>query len=156
MSFQISALPAVRFAALFALSDGELATRHIVRRVADAAIGFPCRVSLADADVGDSLLLLHYEHLPVASPYRSGHAIYVREHVRTAQPASDAVPDVLRRRLLSVRSFDAAGMMRGFEVQEGTTVAPVFARLLDDPEVDFLHIHYAGPGCYAARVDRAA
>lgn len=155
MSFRISALPADRFATLFALTDAELAERHIVRRVADAAIGFPCRVSLADAEIGDILLLLNHEHLAVASPYRSAHAIYVRAQVSTAQPEVDEVPEVLRRRLLSIRGFDAAGMMHAFDVRDGTDAAAAFARLFEQPEVDFLHVHYAGPGCYAARVDRA-
>ncbi|HTU62781.1 MAG TPA: DUF1203 domain-containing protein, partial [Polyangiales bacterium] len=77
MSFRISGLPAQPFAALFALSDQELAARDIIRMTVDRQPGFPCRVSLEDADPGESVLLLNYEHLPVASPYRSRHAIFV-------------------------------------------------------------------------------
>jgi len=29
------------------------------------------------------------------------------------------------------------------------------AWLLGDPRADYLHVHYARPGCYAARIDRA-
>ena len=65
--FRIHALPAARFAPLFALSDDELAARDIRRVVADQAASFPCRVSLLDAEPGERLLLLPHEHHAVAT-----------------------------------------------------------------------------------------
>jgi hypothetical protein len=129
MPFQIRALPRALFADLFALDDAALAARHIVRVTADRAPGFPCRVSLQDAAPGESLLLLNFCHLDVATPYRSSHAIYVREGAGAAHPAPGEVPEVLRRRLLSVRAFDAAGMMRDAEVVEGAALEAVIARM---------------------------
>src|SRR3569833_609705 len=85
MSFQVSGLSREQFTPLFGLSDAELAKRDIVRRTADKAPGFPCRVSLEDAVPGETLLLLNFEHLAVASPYRSRHAIYVRENAQEAR-----------------------------------------------------------------------
>jgi hypothetical protein len=155
MHFRISALPLAPFAHLFALSDAELAEQGIVRRIADQKPGFPCRVSLLDAEPGERLLLLNYEHLAVASPYRSRHAIYVRENARQAQPEIDEIPDVLKSRLLSLRGFDAQGMMRQAEVVEGHEARPVIEAMLGDPNVSYLHVHNAKPGCYAARIDRA-
>ena len=154
MTFRITALDPAPFAPLFALSDAELAERHIVRRVADKAVGFPCRVSLADADVGDTLLLLNHEHLPVASPYRSTHAIYVREGVTAAQPEPDTVPEVIARRLISVRAFDADAMMVHAEVTPGTEVKPALERLFADPAVVHVDLHNAAQGCFAARAVR--
>ena len=154
MDFQISGLPLADFAPLFALSDGELAQRNIVRRVADESPGFPCRVSLRDADPGERLLLLNYEHLAVASPYRSRHAIYVRENAVEARPAINEVPDVLATRLLSIRAFDGDGMMCEADVVQGRDAVPVFERMLGNNKVAYLHIHNAKPGCFAARVDR--
>src|SRR4051812_23355485 len=113
MSFRISALDRDEFAPLFGLSDAQLSERGIVRRVADRQPGFPCRVSLQDAEPGETLLLLNYEHLAVASPYRARHAIYVRENAQTAQPAEDEIPTVLRNRLLSLRAYDRAGIIAG-------------------------------------------
>ena len=155
MTFQILALDPAPFAPLFALSDAELAERHIVRRVADKAVGFPCRVSLADAEVGDTLLLLNYEHLPVASPYRSVHAIYVREGVAQAHPKPDTVPWVAARRKISVRAFDADGMMASAEVVPGAEVKATLDRMFDDPAVVHVDLHNAAPGCFAARAVRA-
>lgn len=154
-SFRILGLPAERFAPLFAMSDRELAVHRAVRRVADARPGFPCRVSLTDAAPGDEVILTHYEHLPVDSPYRASHAIYVRAGEQPFD-AIDRVPDMLRTRLLSVRGFDAAGMMTGADVVDGRELEAAIARLLTDSRADYLHVHFAKPGCYAARVERAA
>src|ERR1044071_5961808 len=109
MGFQVSGLDREQFASLFGLSEAQLAERGIVRRVADRRPGFPCRVSLQDAEPGETLLLLNYEHLPVTSPYRARHAIYVRESAQTAKPAINEIPDVLRTRLLSLRAYDRSG-----------------------------------------------
>jgi hypothetical protein len=154
MDFQISGLPLADFQPLFALSDAELAQRNIVRQVADKRPSYPCRVSLQDADVGERLLLLNYEHLPVTSPFRSSHAIYVRENAVEAHPEVNEVPDMLASRLLSIRAFDAAGMMHAADVVQGNDVEPLIERMLGDAKVAYLHAHNAKYGCFFARIDR--
>jgi len=156
MSFQVSGLSGAQFAPLFGLSDAELAKRDIVRHTADKSPGFPCRVSLVDAAPGEALLLLNFEHLAVASPYRSRHAIYVREYAEDARVAVDVVPEVLRRRLLSLRGFDGRGMLVDADVVDGREVEGVIERMLGMREVEYVHVHNAKPGCFAARVDRVA
>src|SRR3569833_2703447 len=96
MSFQVSGLSREQFAPLFGLSDAELATRDIVRRTADKSPGFPCRVSLMDAVPGETLLLLNYEHLPVASPYRARQTNNKQKKAVEARVAPGVVPEVLR------------------------------------------------------------
>ncbi len=155
MSFQITGLPLSQFSPLFALSDEELARRGAIRVTADQSLGFPCRVSLQDAAVGERLILLNYEHLPVATPYRSRHAIYVRQSATEAQLAIDEVPQLLRPRLLSVRAFDAQGMMKAADVAPGTAIENLIEQMFSHAAVAFLHVHNAKWGCYAARVDRA-
>lgn len=154
MSFRISGLPAAQFVDWFALSEEELAARHGVRRVADSKPGFPCRVSLTDAEVGDEVLLINYEHLPVDSPYRASHAIYIRAGEETCDIV-DSVPTMLRSRLLSLRAYDAAGMMTAADVIEGGELEAGIGKLFSDKRAQYLHVHFARPGCYAARVDRA-
>ena len=155
MHFRISGLPLAPFAPLFGLPEEALAAHGAVRRIADCKPGYPCRVSLRDADVGESLLLLNWEHQPLATPYRASHAVYVREGAQPVTPAIDEVPELLRLRLLSVRSFDALGFMLDADVVHGREVESGIGRLLDDPRAAYLHLHNAKPGCYAARVDRA-
>jgi len=152
MHFRIRGLPAEQFAPLFALSDEQLKERGAVRRIADGPR--PCRISLTDAKPGDELILVNYEHHAVASPYRMRFAIYVRAGEQTFD-AVDAVPEQLRTRTLAVRSFDGDAMMIGWEVIEGTKLKQAIARQFADPRAAYLHVHFAAPGCYAARVDRA-
>jgi hypothetical protein len=155
MSFQISGLKVATFAPLFGLSDSKLALHGAVRYVADQPHHLPCRVSLRDADPGETLLLLNYEHLPVATAYRSRYAIFVREFAQEANLAVDEVPEQLRSRLLSVRGFDGAGTLLDADVVEGRNIEPLIQRLLSRPGIQFLHAHNAKPGCFAARIDPA-
>src|SRR6516225_14934 len=67
---------------------------------------------------GDELILVNYEHHPVASPYRMRFAVYVRKGEEQFD-AIDEVPAQLRCRTLAVRGFDAEAMMVAWEVVEG-------------------------------------
>jgi len=155
MNFHVQALPVEPFSPLFALSDDELRSRDIRRVVADASGGFPCRVSLQDAAEGEHLLLLPYEHHSVDTPYRASGPIYVREDATQALPAADEIPQLLRRRMLSLRGYDSKGMMRSAEVVPGVELEAAIARLFTIDRIAYLHAHYALPGCYACRVERA-
>ncbi len=155
MSFRVTGLPAAHFSHLFALSDAELAAAGAVRRIADArAPGYPCRISLTDSQPGDELLLVNYEHHAVDSPYRMRFAVYVRKGEETYDKV-DEVPMQLRLRMLAVRSFDAGAMMVDRELVDGRNLEEAVERLFADPRAAYLHVHYAAPGCYAARIDRA-
>ena len=155
LNFRIEGLPVQPFAHLFGRATEALAAEGVVRRIADRRPGFPCRVSLRDADPGEPVLLLNYEHQPAATPYRSRHAIYVREYAEPVRLEAGEVPEVLRLRLLSARAFDQAGYLREAEVIEGTALEAALTRLLDAPETAYVHLHNAKPGCYAALAVRA-
>lgn len=155
MSFVVSALSAAEFRPLFGLSDEELAARGIVRRVV-AGPGSPCRLTLEDAPVGETVLLLNYEHQPADTPFRARHAIFVREGAerRTFSPG-EIPPAFAARQFLSLRAFDDAGMMIDADITPTAELAAAIDRLLANPDAAYLHAHYAGAGCYAARIDRA-
>jgi hypothetical protein len=152
MNFRIRGLQAGPFAHLFGLPDAELAARGALRKIADGP--HPCRISLTDAAPGDEVILVNYEHHAVASPYRMRFAIYVREGEETFDTV-DSVPHQLRRRTLAVRGVDHKGMMTGWEIVEGIWLEEAIERQFADPAARYLHIHFAAPGCYAARVERA-
>jgi hypothetical protein len=154
MSFRITGLPAEEFRHLFELSDAELARQGAVRRTADARNpGYPCRISLTDSNEGDELLLVNYEHHRVDCPYRMRFAVYVRRGEETYD-AVDQVPQQLCIRQLAARSFDRSGMMVGWELVDGKKLEGAIERLFADSKAAYLHVHYAAPGCYAARIDR--
>jgi len=152
MTFRIRGLPAKPFAHLFALPDAELAAHGALRKIADGPR--PCRISLTDATPGDEVILVNYEHHAVASPYRMRFAIYVRPGEQTFD-AVGAVPDQLRRRTLAVRGFDGQGMMTGWQLIEGIWLEEAIEKQFAEPAAHYLHVHFAAPGCYAARVERA-
>lgn len=158
MTFVISALPADEFRPLIGLPEEDLAARGVIRRTVDSKPGFPCRVTLEDAEPGETVLLLNYEHQPAPTPFRASHAIFVRESAANVPPVryvDEIAPVLAVRPHISLRAFDAVGMMRDAAVAPGADLAPAIEGLLADPDVAYLHAHYAGMGCYAARIDRA-
>ena len=154
MRLRYTGLDAAQFQPLFALDDAALAARGMVRVTADAKPGFPCRISLEDAEPGETLLLLPFEHQPAHSPYRSTGPIFVRKKVRAAYDG-EGLPPVFPGRTLSVRAYDAHDHIIAAELTEGKDAETLFATLLGRGEVAYLHVHNAKRGCYAARVDRA-
>ncbi|MFZ5718180.1 MAG: DUF1203 domain-containing protein [Pseudomonadota bacterium] len=156
MSFVVSALPVEPFTPLFGLPDTELAERGVIRRRVEAPVGSPCRVTLEDAPVGETVLLMNYEHQPADTPFRSRHAIFVREGACSRTFAPGEMPPVFsNRQFLSLRAFDAAGMMVAADLAATAELPAAIDRLFSDSRVAYLHAHYAGAGCYAARIDRA-
>ncbi len=155
MPFRLTGLDRSQFAPLFALDDAELARRGIRRCVVDAKPGFPDRIELRDLEPGERALLLNYLHQPADTPFRASHAIYVGEASTTTYDAIDRVPEAFRQRPMSLRAFDAEHMLRAAVLTEGDEVAPALARLLEDPAHAYVHLHFARPGCYAARAERA-
>jgi hypothetical protein len=153
--FKIRALGLDAFAPLFDLDDAELAARGMRRLVADAKPGFPCRVSLVDAEVGERVLLLPYVHHPVPGPYRASGPVFAREAAQEAHLAANEVPDSVRSRLLSFRGYDRDGILVGADVAEGRALEDVVWRLFANEQISYIHLHNARPGCYSCRVDRA-
>jgi len=156
VSFQITALPMAPFAPLFTMSDADLRQHRAIRVTAHAKPGYPCRVSLEDAEIGEVLILVHHEHhQPAATPIRASDAVYVREDATPASPAPNEVPAMLRARPLSLRGFDAGDMLVVAELVIGEAVEAAVEEMLADASVACIHAHLAKPGCYAARIDRA-
>src|SRR5688500_2972228 len=153
MNFTVSGLSPEPFLPLYGLSDAELAERRARRAVVNGS-GFPERIEMRDAQAGETLLLVNFEHQSADTPYRASHAVYVREGA-TERWVGDHLPEVIRRRLLSLRGCPADGSMLDADVVEGSEAEPVIERLFGDPAVAYIHAHYAKPGCYAARIDRA-
>ena len=155
MTFKAVALASEQFDSWFTLTDSALQRRGARSCVADAEPGFPCRVSLRDVAVGERLVLLHYEHHPVDSPYRAAGPIFVSAGARRWPETVDAVPPVLRPRPLSLRAYDAWGMMLDADVVPGEAVEERIATMFADARIDYLHVHFARRGCYACRIERA-
>jgi len=154
MSYRIEGLAAERFSDLFGLDEAALAERGAVRLRADSERGFACRVSLDYAAPGESVLLLNHISNDVPTPYRTAYAIFVRERAAEAPPFVDRLPPVLEARLLSLRAFDGAGMLRTALLAEPGEAEERIAALFEDGEVVSIHAHTPAYGCFLARIER--
>ncbi len=154
MSFYIAGLDPAPFRGLHLLTEAELAAQGVKRVRVEAKPGAPCRISLEDAEVGESVLLLSYLHQDADTPYRQQGPIFVRERPKRFE-ATGEMPPALVQRTLSLRGFDAGGMMVEADVCEGAAGPDLIARFFANPAVDYIHAHYARRGCFAARIDRA-
>lgn len=155
MTFRIRGLSPEPFQSLFGLSDAELARQGALRRMVDRKPGYPDRIELRDAEIGESVLLVNYTHLPIETPYRSSYAIYVREGARSRYDRVNEVPEQFRSRVLSLRAFGKDDMLNDADIVEGGAAESLIERLLSNPETAYIHAHYAKYGCFAARIDRA-
>lgn len=155
MHFRISGIDPTPFHHLFELNDDELAARRAKRYVADSKPGFPCRISLEDAEPGETVILAPFAHQTVTTAYQSGGPIFVRKGAKERFEGVDIVPEQLATRLLSLRAYDDAGMMIDADVVEGRELAAHITRFFDNAETAYIHAHFARRGCYAARIDRA-
>lgn len=153
-NFQFVALDAGEFAAYFEKTDDELAALGARRMSVNAQPGFPCRVSLTDAEVGEEVILLPYGHHAVNSPYRASGPIFVRKKAETAYPEINEIPPVFRQRLLSLRGYDRAAMMVFANVVEGKDLAEALSQLFENKKIEYIHVHNAKPGCFGGLVRR--
>jgi Protein of unknown function (DUF1203) len=153
MTYRIEGLNRSDFASLFAMSAAELSDQGAVRVTADGP-GFPCRISLEDAQAGETLILLNYTSHDVATPYRSRYAIYVREQATRPSPFVDRTPPVFDGRPLGLRAFDSGGMLRDAALALPGEADEKIRALFDNPEIAYIHAHNAAHGCFSARIER--
>jgi hypothetical protein len=153
--FQFVALPSEHFTHLFSMNDAELESCGARRMTVDAHPGYPCRVSLMDAPVGESVILTHFQHHDANSPYQSAGPIFVRETAPTTKPEVNEIPVMFNHRLLSVRAYDKAAMMKGARVVEGRALEETISDFFTNEVISYLHIHNAAPGCFNCTVRRA-
>jgi len=154
MGFRISGLSPEPFRHLYGLSNEELEREGVKRYVADKRPGFPDRIEMRDADIGQRLLLLNHVCQPADTPYRATHAIFIREGAEGTYDRIDEVPEVMRIRLLSLRAYDSSDMMVDADVVDGREIETIIGRLFGNAQVAYIHAHNAKRGCYSGRIER--
>ena len=153
MSFRITGLDPAPYLNLFALGGAALAARGVARVCVDEKPGAPCRISLDDAEVGEGVLLLSYDHQPADTPYRQQGPIFVRD-TSARFDVVGRVPPAMAGRMLSLRGFSADHMMIEADLIDGGEAAAMIERFFANPAMDYIHAHYARRGCFAAHVAR--
>lgn len=163
MTYRIVGLEAGSFAHYFEMGDAELRRSGARMLIADAHPGYPCRVSLEDAQEGERVLLVNYtshgsmadsDPDPVPHPYRTAYAIYVREGAPQAEPLVGRLPPVFAGRRMSLRGFDEEGLLVHALLAGPSEVEEGIGELFAEPRVACIHAHNAAYGCFAARIER--
>ena len=153
--FRLVGLAPEPFAPLFAMTDEQLAARSVRRVVADRNPGFPCRISLVDAEISEELLLLPYCHQPADSPYQASGPIFIRRAASQRIGDASEVPPYVSVRLISARAYDERDFIVDAEVCAGADAAATIRRMLESSAVRYIHLHNAKRGCFSCRVERA-
>jgi hypothetical protein len=153
-NFRIVGLSAAQFEPLYSLDERELAGKKARRLRVDAKPGFPCRVSLEDAEIGEAVILLPFAHHDVDSPYRASGPIFIRENAKEANSTPGEIPKVVATRMISVRAYDQNGMMLDGQIVPGRELKMRIDELFANSKIAYLHLHNAGAGCYSCRVER--
>jgi hypothetical protein len=154
MHFRIKAFDAAEFSAYFGMDDDTLAKSGAMRMTVDENPGFPCRISLQDAGIGEEVILLNYMHHDVDSPYRASGPVFIRKDATTAVLEADELPLMLQHRLLSLRAYDKNAMMLNASVTEGKDLKETLISFFKDDAIRYVHIHNARPGCYNCVAER--
>lgn len=155
MSYVVKGLSSEAYRHLYGKSDAELTKFGVMRYVVDAKPGFPDRIEMRDVDVGETVLLLNHISMEKPSPYRSSHAIFIREGAQESFEAKNEIPEVMFSRLLSLRAFDENGMMIEAEVAKGDDIEAVVIRFLENEQVSHIDAHNAARGCFSGKIVRA-
>lgn len=155
MNFRIKALDNREFLALFNLGNSELEKIGAVKMIVDEFPGFPCRVSLEDAEIGEEVILLPYQHHKTNSPYQSSGPIFVRKIAKTSIYEINEIPKMFNHRLLSLRGYDKNAIMKDASVIEGNNLKEQIFKIFENDDIQYIHIHNAKPGCYNCLVERA-
>ncbi len=155
-NFKVNSLEYEQFSDLFELDKQALENFGAMKIVVDSKPGFPCRVSLEDADIGEEVLLLNYKHHPANSPYQATGPIYIRRNSQSPKLTQNELPQMLKHRLLSLRVYDKNGMMKEALVANGDELKSILSTVFTNPAVSYVHIHNAAAGCYNCSVDRVS
>ncbi|SIN98672.1 DUF1203 domain-containing protein [Vannielia litorea] len=155
MTFRITGLDPAPFRPLYGLSEAQLARHGAIRMRVTSHPGFPDRITMEDVPEGETVLLMNHCCMAKASPYRTTHAIFIREGAERAFDATGEVPQVMHSRQLSLRGFDAQGMILEAALATGDAIAPAIAQLFETPEITEIHAHNAARGCFSGRITRA-
>lgn len=153
-NFQVKAIRGGEFDRLFTLNQSALEEMGAIRMTADKKPGFPCRVSLEDVEAGEEVILLPYQHHKTNSPYQASGPIFVRKNARATSLAVNELPLLLNHRLLSLRGYDKEGIMLVADVTKGDVLREKLDKMLQDPDINYLHIHNAKQGCFLCVVER--
>ena len=144
--FIISGIKRQEVGHLFGLTHQELSAKGMSKIIVDEKPGYPCRISLKDANIGEEVLAINYEHHKANSPYRASGPIFIRLNTGEAKLKKNEIPRMLKHRYLSLRAYDEEGMMIDATTIDGENLAKTIDEIFDNPQSAYIQVHNAKPG----------
>jgi len=153
INFKISAIDNT-YNSLFKRTTEELAKKNMVKMRVNSNPGFPCRVSLEDALIGEEVLLLPFEYHKTTSPYKASGPVFIRKNAVKANLAVNEIPTMLFKRQQTLRVYDTNGMMIAAKSSRTDDIRKEIETLFMNPKASYIQVHNTNPGCYNCQVDR--
>lgn len=153
INFKITAIEN-KYNHLFNLNEEELASKGVVKMLVDQKPGYPCRVSLEDVEIGEEVILFPFEHHKTDSPYKASGPIFIRKNAEKANLEINKIPEMLFKRLQSLRVYDKNGIMIDAKTLEGKEIRKEIKSIFNNDSASYIQIHNANPGCYNCQVNR--
>ncbi len=153
INFKISAIDNT-YNSLFKRTTEELAKKNMVKMRVNSNPGFPCRVSLEDALIGEEVLLLPFEYHKTTSPYKASCPVFIRKNAVKANLAVNEIPTMLFKRQQTLRVYDTNGMMIAAKSSRTDDIRKEIETLFMNPKASYIQVHNTNPGCYNCQVDR--
>jgi hypothetical protein len=138
----------------FNLTDKELAEKSMIKMIVDQKPGYPCRVTLEDAEIGEEVLLFPFEFHKTNSPYKASGPVFIRKNAIKAILEVNEIPEMLFQRQQTLRGYDSNGIMITAKSPKRKELRIEIETILCYPRVSYVQIHNTNPGCYNCEVKR--
>lgn len=153
MNFKITAIEN-KYNYLFNLNEEDLASKGVVKMIVDKKPGYPCRVTLEDVEIGEEVILFSFEYHKTDSPYKAIGPIFIRKNAKKANLNINEIPEMLFKRLQSLRVYNKNGIMIEAKTLEGKEIRKEIESIFSNDLANYIQIHNANPGCYNCQVNR--
>lgn len=155
-NIRFSAMPTANAQALWN-GDADAYGRLPETMISDGS-GNPCRHCLQNIDAGEPLLVFAYRPFPDLQPYAETGPIFLHKTPCRRYVAEEIVPPVIA----SSKDFIVRGYGENDRIVYGTGAVtltsdiPAYAaKLLDRPDIAYVHVRSARNNCYQCRIDRS-
>lgn len=118
--------------------------------------GEPMRDQLRRANPGERIILCSYQAIGLPSEFAEIGPIYISADQPARQLSAGELPTGYFNRTFALRAYDARDRIAESALVEPENAANEFSRLLGQQGIAFLHARFAGHGCFAAHIQRAA
>jgi hypothetical protein len=150
LRFSISAIPTDVAARIRTTLVDDLGNQ-LVARPADSA---PCRHCLRITKPGEHLIVFAYQPFTSVGPYAEVGPVFVHAAACEAYTYRDTFPEDFRKRVLTMRGYNAEGAIETAELSEPGNPEATIERLFSNERVSFIHVRNPAWGCYDFRIDR--